>query len=67
MKMLRMAKAKKLIICTLEEREYQPVELLKHLQTSFDEGLLKEAIAQLTASRAIEFTRTRHLKLLRNS
>lgn len=63
--MLRMSKVKRTIIVALQEREYQPVELLSRLELEhrFSEDILREALAQLTASREIELTRTRHLRL----
>ena len=63
MKMLAMSRVKRLIINTLQEREYQPIELLEHLQYRFGEDILKEALAQLTSSRTVELTRTRHLRI----
>lgn len=61
--MLRMSKVKRMIIVTLREREYQPIELLSQLEKQFGEDILREALAQLTASRKIELTPTRHLRL----
>jgi hypothetical protein len=60
----RAAEIRNLILRTLKDRAYRPIELLQQLQSAeVTESALKDELAELINERIIELSPDRHIRL----
>jgi DNA-binding HxlR family transcriptional regulator len=60
----RAAEVRNLILRTLKDRAYRPIELLQRLQSpEVTESALKDELAELINERIIELSPDRHIRL----